>query len=287
MNATNHDEATLNIAMIRDVFFGDNAQDRLTNTLKEAKAQGAALAVLPEIPLNRWAPASQDARDDDAEPPNGKRHQMQSEAASTVGIGLLGGAIITDPTTRRRHNTSLVFDTAGQHVASFRKCHVPEEPGFWETSHYDAGDELSPIVKDFGITFGIQICSDINRPQGSLALAAAGAEAVINPRATEEATVDRWRTVFKALALTSGAYIISVNRPSSEDGVLIGGENIAIDPLGNVLADTNDRIAVITVQRSVIAQAKQKYPGYLPVRSDLYAKSWEAVDPDPGYKTDW
>jgi predicted amidohydrolase len=36
--------------------------------------------------------------------------------------------------------------------------------------------------------FGIQVCSDVNRPEGSLLLGALGAEAIVCPRATEAAT---------------------------------------------------------------------------------------------------
>jgi len=285
--ADRNNSVSLTVALISEVFFDDHAESRLRSALREAKDAGAELVVLPEIPLNPWAPATKNLRDEDAETMKGPRYQIQADAAADVGIGLLGGAIIKDSETGDRFNTSLLFSLKGALIGSFRKCHIPEEPGFWETSHYSAGSQPSEILDAFGIRFGIQICSDINRPQGALALAAAGAEAVINPRATEFATADRWRIVFTALAITSGAYILSVNRPAPEGGVLIGGPSVAVSPLGDVLIDSTDRISLVTLKRSVVEQARTKYPGYLPVRSDLYASAWGKIDPIPGYHTNW
>jgi len=285
-NDKNPDQS-LTVALISEVFFDDEKGEKLQSILSQAKKQGAQLAILPELPLNRWAPATKELCDDDAEPIKGRRHHLQSLAAQTVGIGLLGGAIVKDPATGRRYNTALLFDQTGHHLGSFRKCHIPKEPGFWEAYHYSQGEDPPQVYDHFDIRFGIQICSDINRPQGALALAAQGAEAVINPRATEAATIDRWRVVFHALAITSAAYIISVNRPRAEQGVLIGGPNVAVDPLGCTLVDSTDQISIVTIKRSIVTEVRKKYPGYLPVRTDLYAKAWQNTQPIPGYQTDW
>jgi predicted amidohydrolase len=63
----------LSIGLITDVFFTEDAEQRLHSRLLEAKRPGADLAVLPEIPLNPWLPATPTLRDQDAEPPGGER----------------------------------------------------------------------------------------------------------------------------------------------------------------------------------------------------------------------
>ncbi len=274
---TNSSRETLTVALISDVFFDNNPEARLRSRLEEAKQQGAELAVLPELPLNPWSPATKQARDDDAEAPGGPRWRMQSEAAKAIGISLVGGVIVRDPDTGRRHNTALVFDAQGQLVGSFQKIHIPEEPGFWETSHYEAGDTPSPVFDHLGFPFGVQICSDINRPEGSHLLGAMGAKLVVAPRSTELATYERWRVVFQANALTSCLYVLSVNRPAPEQDVLIGGPSIAVAPNGRILLETTDPVGVVTIDAATIRQAKIDYPGYLPVRADVYAKAWSAV----------
>lgn len=264
----------LSIALVPDVFISTDCEERLRRRLAEARAAGAELAVLPEIPLDPWSPATTTARDGDAEPPNGPRHRALASAAAEVGIGLIGGAIVRDPASGRRHNRALAFDRRGALVATYAKVHLPDEPGFHEPCHYEPGDTMAEPVHAFGLPVGIQICSDINRPAASHALAAGGAVAVLHPRATEAATYERWKLVLRSTAITTCTYVLSVNRPGPEQNVPIGGPSVAIDPNGDVLAETTDRIVVVAVEEQVLQEARRRYPGYLPTNASLYAEAW-------------
>lgn len=268
---------SMTIALISDVFYSADGTQRLRDRLKQAKDMGADVAVLPEIPLNPWSPATKNQRDDDAEPIDGPRASAQRSAAADVGIGLVGGAIIIDPKTKRRHNTALIINSQGDLLSTWRKSHIPEEPGFWESSHYDPGLDIPIPIEGLAMPIGVQICSDLNRPEECHILAAAGAAVVINPRATELATYQRWRNVFIANALTSACYVFSVNRPSPEQDVLIGGASFAVSPLNEVLIETTDPVAVATINRETLDKARIAYPGYLPVRADIYARGWSLV----------
>jgi predicted amidohydrolase len=267
----------LNVALIRKVFANADSVAELRKTLAQARSQGAQLAVLPEIPLNPWSPARKTPQVDEAEAPAGPRHRAMSEAAREVGIALIGGAIIRDPKSGRCHNTALAFDRSGELVGSYRKLHLPEEEGFWETSHYDPGDKPPSVIHGLPMRVGIQVCSDVNRPEGSLLLGALGAEVIVCPRATEAATFPRWKTVLTANALTSCTYLISVPRPQPEFGVPLGGPSFVVAPTGDVLVESTEPIALVTIERNVIEQARQRYPGYLPTRAELYAEGWKSV----------
>jgi predicted amidohydrolase len=266
----------LTIALISEVFWEPDGAARLTDRLREAADRGADLAVLPELPLNPWSPATKDAAEADAEPMDGPRATAQKDAAAEAGIGLIGG-IIHRADDGRRTSRALVFDRTGALQATYEKLHLPEEEGFWETSHYQPGTAAPRRIDAFGVPIGLQLCSDNNRPEGTHLLGAQGVVAVINPRATEEATFQRWKTVWRANALTSCCYVLSVNRPHPEQGVLIGGPSIAIDPKGEVMVETTDTIAMVTVDEGMVAQARKGYPGYLPVRARLYADAWAEI----------
>lgn len=270
---------TLTVALISDVFPDASHEPRLLERLGEAKSRGAELAVLPEIPLNPWSPATKEANDDDAEPPQGPRHQMLSRCAKRAGVAVVGGAIVKSPDTGARRNTALFFDSSGAFHGTYCKLHIPDEPGFWEVYHYDQGTEPPRPFDQLGFPFGIQICSDINRPEGCHLLGAQGALAVVAPRATEAITYQKWRPVFIANALTSCLYVLSVNRPAPEGGVLIAGPSIAVAPNGQVLLETTDPVGVVTLERKAVEKARIDYPGYLPVRGDLYAKAWSKLMP--------
>jgi predicted amidohydrolase len=269
-------DGRLRVALVSETFFEADGRVRLKQTLAEAADRGADLAVLPELPLNAWVPATRDARDEDAEPMGGDRTRAQAEAAAQAGIGLVGG-IINRADDGRRTSRALVFDRSGALVSTYEKLHLPEEEGFWETSHYQPGTEAPRPIDAFGLPIGLQLCSDVNRPEGTHLLGARGAAVVLNPRATEERTYQRWKAVLRANALTSCCYVLSVNRPHPEGGVLIGGPSVAFDPNGDPLVETTDRIALVTVEAGVVAEARRRYPGYLPIRARLYADAWDEI----------
>lgn len=272
----------LSVALISDVFHEDPDGDRLRDRLLEARHLGAELAVLPELPLNPWSPAFPEPRMEDAEPLEGPRQERMAAAAQSAGIAVLGGAIVRSGASGRRHNTAILFDASGKTAATYRKLHLPDEEGYWETRHYEPGATPPTVIGGPGLSFGIQICSDIQRPQGALLLAASGAEVILAPRCTPAASYPRWRTVMEGVAVTAALYVISVNRPHPEFDVPIGGPSVAIAPDGEILLETEDPVAVVTLDRRRVAEARQEYPGYLPMRADLYAHGWARAAAEVG-----
>ena len=268
---------SVRLALITDVFHHDPDYSRLRERLSEATAGGATLAILPELPLNPWSPATRVARDEDAEPHGGRRQRVLSAAAAEAGIAVLGGAIVSDAHTGRRHNTAFLYNQRGEEVGSYRKVHLPEEEGYWETSHYVAGTEPPHVMDGPGVSVGVQICSDINRPQGSQLLRSQGAELLLVPRATPNETYQRWRLVLRANAVMADAYLISVNRPGPEFEVDIGGPSLAVAPDGSVLYEGTDAVALVDVEAAAARQAAAEYPGYLARPADLYARGWTSL----------
>lgn len=276
----------LTVALIAEVFWQPDGPERLTDRLRQAGDQGAELALLPELPLNPWRPATKDVVDEDAEEEGGPRTTAMAGAARDSGVAVVGGIIRRDPASGRRTSRALLFDGRGEIVGRYEKLHLPEEPGFWETSHYEPGTAPPRPIDGFALSLGLQICSDINRPEGSHLLGAQGAESILAPRATELRTYPRWKIVFQANALTSCAYVLSANRPGPEQGVLIGGPSVAVDPRGNMLVETTEPLALVTLDRAVVAQGRLDYPGYLPIRANLYARAWAELAATDGLPAD-
>lgn len=272
----------LSVALITDVFHDDPEGDRLRDRLEGAHRLGAELAILPELPLNPWSPAFPEPIEEDAEPLEGPRQERMAAAARAAGLSLLGGAIVRSSSSGRRHNTAILFDASGEITATYRKLHLPDEEGYWETRHYEPGSTPPTVIDAPGLSVGIQICSDIQRPQGALLLAASGAELILAPRCTPAASYPRWRTVMVGIAMTAAVYVISVNRPGPEYGVPIGGPSVAIAPDGEILLETEDPVAVVTLDRRRVTAARQEYPGYLPMRADLYAHGWARAAAEVG-----
>jgi predicted amidohydrolase len=268
---------TLTVALVHEVFHGPDGPVRLRQRLDEARGGGGELALLPELPLQTWVPATKDARDEDAEPTGGSLHRLLSDASRESKIGVMGGAIVRDASTGRRFNRALLYDARGELAGTYDKLHVPCEEGFWEAHHYDAGDEPPHRVDTFGLPVGMQICSDLQRPQGVYLLGAQGAAAVFGPRATPATSYQRWRRVIRIAAQLSATYVISVNRPSPEGGAPIGGPSVVADPDGELLVETTEPVTCVTLESSAVDRAREEYPGYLDVRAELYARAWREL----------
>ncbi|MFC1661584.1 carbon-nitrogen hydrolase family protein [Gemmatimonadota bacterium] len=275
-------QTDLMVALITDVFPDLDSHGRFLDTLRRAGSAGADLAVLPELPLNPWSPATKIAREEDAEEVDGLRQRLFSSAAREVGIAVLGGAIILDPDTGVRHNTALLYDKNGSCLARYRKVHLPAEEGYWETSHYKPGADPPAVVRGLSMPVGLQVCSDVNRTTGFQLLGAMGAELVLAPRCTPPESYERWKLILRANAVTSGTYVISTNRPGPEAGVPIGGASLAIDPSGEVLAESSEAMTLVALDRATVKVAREGYPGYLEVFPELYAEGWRRVKEDRG-----
>jgi predicted amidohydrolase len=265
----------LAVALVSEVFPDAPAWARLPDLLAAAAAGDADLVVLPELPLHGWSPAHPQARAEDAEPPGGPRQRAMAAAARAANVSLLGGAIVEESGVR--HNRALLFGRDGSLLLGYDKLHLPHEEGFWERAHYVPGERLPKPVWIDGFPVGVQLCSDLNRPELGHALAAEGALAILGPRATEAGTWPRWKLVLQATALTASCYVLSVTRPRPESGVPLGGPIFVAAPDGTVLVETTEPMAIVTLERAAVQRAHVGYPGYLGLRPELYAEGWAAA----------
>ena len=265
----------MKLALFREVFAGNDALGRLEVCLARAKEQGADLAVLPELPYNVWSPATTRMRSADAESRGGWREEMQNRAAKKAGMALLGGVI--QEVDDKRFNRAIVSDSSGRTVARYDKVHLPDEEGFHEPCHYEPGRNLPKTFELMGARFGIQICSDANRLVGSQYLAAQGVQVILAPRASSPDSWPRWRLVYRAMAVTCAAWVISVGRPDPEFGVPIGGPALVVDPMGRVAAESMDQLTIVTLDLAFADAAREDYPGYVAWPAALYAADWAAL----------
>ena len=268
------------IALLREIFVGPDAGERLKGRLIEAKEMDADLVVLPELPYNAWSPATTRAVEADAEEPGGWREAMQNQAAATARVSVLGGVI--QRVNSVRHNMAIFSDQTGSTVARYAKVHLPDEEGFRECHHYDPGKDWPRTFEALETRFGIQICSDANRLVGSHLLAAQGVQVILAPRASSEDSWDRWLLVFRAIAQTCAAWVISVGRPGPENGVPIGGPAVVIDPMGVVVKESLDALSICSLDPEATASARKDYPGYLAWPAEVYAEGWRSLHSNSG-----
>ncbi len=113
-------------------------------------------------------------------------------------------------------------------------------------------------------------------PEATRVLGLKGAELVLVPRATSAYRLEQWRIVLQAEAITSGCFVVSVNRCGREGDLRMGGMSLVAHPEGRVIAEAGQReeVLVAVLDRRHLAEYRKAYPMTLAARPHLYAAEY-------------
>lgn len=224
---------------------------------------GRDLVVLPEMPFYRWMPASDDVDE---------REWDAAVAAHDEWIARLddlapAAVASSRPVIRdgARLNEGFVWDAEDGYRAVHHKAHLPDDPGFWEASWYDAGPESFELADAAGVSVGFLICSELWAMERAREYGQNGANIILTPRATGIGTSDKWLAGGRTAAVVSGTFSVSANRAGSNGAVEFGGESWCFGPDGEQLAVTSDDEPNVTVSidPSGAEDAQETYPRYV------------------------
>jgi N-carbamoylputrescine amidase len=146
-----------------------------------------------------------------------------------------------------------------------RKHFFPAEPGWFETTWYEAGRDGFAAHEVAGLLLGTLLCTELMFNEYARNYGKAGSTMIAVPRATGPSQ-DKWLTAGAMAAIVSGAYVISSNRVGpSLQGPTFGGRGFAFGPDGTLLAKTSpdQPVAVIEVDADAALRQKAAYPCYV------------------------
>ena len=259
--------------------------------IHEAAGQNADLVVLPELHLDHYFCQNEDFRLFElAQPIPGPTTAVLSDLSKKLGIVIVS-TIFEKRAPGLYHNTAVVFDKDGSHAGTYRKMHIPDDPGFYEKYYFTPGDlGFKPIQTSIG-KLGVLICWDQWFPEAARLMALAGAEVLIYPtaigwdpkdsREERQRQLEAWITIQRSHAVANGVPVISCNRvgfekaPDSDAGINFWGNSFVAGPQGEVLvsanaADTELLTATLEQQRS--ERIRQIWPYLRDRRIDAYGK---------------
>lgn len=189
------------------------------------------------------------------------------------------------------HNTAVVFENDGTVAGTYRKMHIPDDPGFYEKFYFTPGDMgFQPIETSVG-RLGVLVCWDQWYPEAARIMTLNGADMLIYPTAigwnpdddTDERARQReaWITIQRSHAIANGIPVVSVNRCGFEEdptghtsGIDFWGSSFLCGPQGEILhmssTDTPDEALVdISLLRS--ENVRQWWPFLRDRRIDAYS----------------
>jgi N-carbamoylputrescine amidase len=247
--------------------------------IEQAAKQNADLVILPELHLDHYFCQNEDtdAFDMAQAVPNGPDCQTLQAVAKANQVVIVS-TIFEKRAPGLYHNTAVVFDKDGSIAGTFRKMHIPDDPGFYEKFYFTPGDlGFTPIETSIG-KLGVLICWDQWYPEAARLMALAGADLLIYPtaigwnpddeNAEKQRQLDAWVTIQRGHAVANGIPVISCNRigfeaaPDNASGIDFWGNSFIAGPQGEILARADH-------QQDTLLFAKLD-----PVRSEQVRRIW-------------
>ena len=181
------------------------------------------------------------------------------------------------------HNTAVVFGPNGKILGTYRKMHIPDDPGFNEKFYFTPGDTgFQPIDTPVG-RLGILVCWDQWYPEAARLMTLRGAQILIYPTAIGWARGEKkdvcqtqrnaWQTIQRSHAIANGLFVLSINRTGRENNLDFWGTSFVSNPMGHVVAEASTHRAEIvraSLQLSETTTTRQHWPFLRDRRVDAY-----------------
>ncbi|WP_404362055.1 carbon-nitrogen hydrolase [Marinobacter sp.] len=265
--------------------------------IREAAEKGAELVVLQELHTTLYFCQTEDAEVFGlAEPIPGPSSDYLAGLAAELKIVLVG-SIFERRMNGVYHNTAVVFERDGSIAGTYRKMHIPDDPGFYEKFYFTPGDAVrndghsgfTPIDTSVG-RLGVLVCWDQWYPEAARLMALAGAEVLIYPTAIgwdmtddpeeRERQLEAWVTVQRGHAVANNLPVIAPNRVGGEpdpsgqgDGILFWGNSFICGPQGEFLARADDHtetVLMVELDRARSETIRRIWPHFRDRRIDAF-----------------
>ncbi|MBP1928428.1 putative amidohydrolase [Methanolinea mesophila] len=234
----------------------------------KAATNNGMLVAFPEQFATGWDPTSRknlQARD-------GQIATTLSRLAKEYGIAVLGSF-------RERHsplprNTAMVFDSGGDEVAAYSKCHPFSPAG--EECWYGPGDNISVFTLG-GVTFGIAICYDLRFSDIFAAYSRAGVDAVVVPSAWPGSRLEHWELFIRARAVEFQMYVAGVNTTGVTPVDTYLGGTMTANPWGKIISRAGEEETIVAseIDPSLVLEVRSRFPVERDRRPELYLRLHE------------
>ncbi len=273
-----------------------NGADRDSNLaasesgIREAASKGAQLILLQELHTSLYF-CQHESTDlfDLAEDIPGPSTKFLSKLAAELNVVIVG-SLFERRAAGLYHNTAVVLDSDGSLAGTYRKMHIPDDPGYYEKFYFTPGDTgFTPIQTRIG-KLGVLVCWDQWYPEAARLMALAGADILLYPTAigwnpeddaAEQARQrEAWITIQRSHAVANGLPVLVSNRvgfesdPSGQTkGSQFCGHSFAAGPQGEVLAKAEEQACVLMVELDMTRSenVRRWWPFLRDRRIDAYA----------------
>jgi predicted amidohydrolase len=253
--------------------------------IEEAASKGAKIVVLPELFATLYF--CQTPKESSfftlAEEVPGPTSKALGSLAKKCKIVLVGGSIY-EISNGKRYNTSCIFGPDGETIGTYRKSHIPHDPGFFEQDYFGSGNQTINVHKTPFGSIAVGICYDQWFPEYARIATLKGAELIVYPTAIGNADVppvdpaipEDWETMWRSVqvghAPANCIYVAGVNRVGTEGSTKFFGGSFIADPNARILkkADDTEQIILADIDLSYPKKMQEAWRFLKERRPDLY-----------------
>lgn len=286
----------LKVGIVQRLFSDDIMLNRARNlsAISNLAADGAQLIVLSELHDSLYFCQSENTDNFDLATTMDEFLDVYGRAAAENGVVLVC-SMFEKRAPGLYHNTAVVIESDGNLAGTYRKMHIPDDPGFYEKFYFAPGDlGFKPIDTSVG-RLGVLVCWDQWYPEAARLMALRGAEILVYPTAIgwnpddpadeKQRQREAWITVQRGHAVANGLPVVAVNRVGFEEdptchtsGIDFWGSSFIVGPQGEFLfsapEDSADE-AVVDVSLSRSEEVRRWWPFLRDRRIDHYDKLTE------------
>ena len=242
--------------------------------LREAKARGADIAVLPEM---FCCPYDNACFRSYGEAEGGEAQSALSALAAELGMYIVGGSL-PEQEGENVYNTSYVYGRQGETLAKHRKVHlfdidVSGGQRFLESDTLSPGNAVTTFETEFG-TMGLCICFDLRFEELARCMCLRGARCMFVPAAFNMTTGPaHWELLFRQRAVDNQCFTVGVSPARNAAASYVAyGHSIAVDPWGTVLcqAGAEEASLCVDLDLSRMDAVRSQLPILSARRTDLY-----------------
>jgi nitrilase len=218
--------------------------------LKEAKAQQANLAVLPEMFWCLGAPREFVLNQQELLGA-GPLQDFLASTAKELNLWIVGGTIpIQSLNPQRAYASCLTYSPTGTCVRQYHKIHLFDAlvnsshntlTEHRESDFFMPGEHVVTVATDLG-KIGLAICYDLRFPELFQQLNQQGAEVFCLPSAFTVPTGEaHWHVLTRARAIENFSYMIAANQVGQHNAQRSSyGHSLIISPFGEILVEAVD-----------------------------------------------
>jgi N-carbamoylputrescine amidase len=247
-----------------------------------AAAKGAKIICLQELFRSRYFPQTEDAAHFDlAEPIPGPTTAALARVARKEKVVIVA-SVFERRSAGIYHNTAVVIDADGSLAGSYRKMHVPDDPGYYEKFYFTPGDLGFRAFPTRYAKIGVLVCWDQWFPEAARLTALAGAEVIFYPTAigwlasepkkAAARQLDAWELIQRGHAVANGVYVAVVNRVGREGKLNFWGRSFIAGPFGEIVARAGSREELVVARCDLgrIDETRRNWPFLRDRRIEAY-----------------